>query len=85
LYGAYVWYALAAGMAARALGSPGWRYVVWILAAPFVALIVALLPIPLLSSAASTVISVSPLSIKFLLGNQLEEAFRRETSLSLHR
>src|SRR5437870_5641413 len=60
----YVWYAVASGAAAKALGEAGWKYVVWILAAPFLGLI----PIPIVS----TIISVSPLSIKFLLGGQLQ-------------
>ena len=44
----------------------GAKYVVWILAAPLLAKI----PIPLVS----TLIAVSPLSIKFLLGSQLHSA-----------
>jgi hypothetical protein len=72
----YVVYAIAAGGAARALGATGWHYVVWILAAPFL----ALLPLPLIS----TVIAVSPLSIKFLLGGQLQTAIREQTTMALH-
>src|SRR5688500_6608102 len=74
--GLYVWFALAAGAAARALGGTAWHYIVWILASP----ILALVPIPLLS----TVIAVSPLSIKFLLGGQLQAAIRDQTSMALH-
>ena len=66
--GCYVWFAVAAGKAARILDEAGWKYVVWILAAPFLALV----PIPIVS----TLIGVSPLSIKFLLGGQLERAIR---------
>ena len=69
--GCYVWYAVSAGAAARILGEPAWKYVVWILVAPFLALI----PIPIVS----TVIGVSPLSIKFLLGGQLQSAIRERT------
>jgi hypothetical protein len=72
----YVWYAMAAGGGAKALGETGWHYVVWILASP----ILSLLPIPLVS----TVIAVSPLSIKFLLGGQLQTAIREQTSMALH-
>ena len=72
----YVWYAIAAGGAARALGATGWHYVVWIIAAPFL----ALLPLPLIS----TVIAISPLSIKFLLGGQLQTAIREQTTMALH-
>ena len=66
--GCYVWFAVSAGKAAKILGEPGWKYVAWILVAP----ILALVPIPIVS----TLIGVSPLSIKFLLGNQLEKAIR---------
>jgi hypothetical protein len=74
--GLYLWYAVAAGGAAKALGETGWHYVLWILAAPFL----ALLPLPLVS----TVIAVSPLSVKFLLGGQLQTAIREQTSMALH-
>ncbi|MEO7135443.1 MAG: hypothetical protein ABI024_14620 [Vicinamibacterales bacterium] len=72
-FACYVWYAVAAGGAAKALGEPGWKYVLWILAAPFL----AFLPIPIVS----TVIAVSPLSIKFLLGSQLQSAIRQESNI----
>lgn len=72
----YVWFAMAAGAAARALGGTAWHYIVWILASP----ILSLVPIPLVS----TVIAVSPLSIKFLLGGQLQAAIRDQTSMALH-
>jgi hypothetical protein len=74
--GLYIWYAIAAGAGAKALGETGWHYVAWILASPFL----AMLPIPLVS----TVIAVSPLSIKFLLGGQLQTAIREQTSMALH-
>ena len=74
--GVYVWFATAAGAAARALGGTSWHYVAWILAAPFV----ALLPIPLVAM----VVAASPLSIKFLLGGQLHTAIREQTSMALH-
>jgi hypothetical protein len=48
---------------------------VWILASP----ILALVPIPLVSR----VIAVSPLSIKFLLGGQLQTAIREQTSMAM--
>jgi hypothetical protein len=74
--GCYAWYAMATGEAAKALGDTGWAYVAWILAAPFAALI----PIPVVS----TVIAVSPLSIKFLLSGQLQSAIREETFEVMH-
>ena len=74
--GLYVWFAIAAGAAARALGGTAWHYVVWILASP----VLALVPIPIVS----TVIEVSPLSIKFLLGGQLQTAIREQTSMAMH-
>ncbi len=72
-FGCYVWFAVTAGQAAKALGEPAWKYVVWILAAP----LLARLPIPLVS----TLIGVSPLSIRFLLGSQLQDAIRQATSI----
>jgi hypothetical protein len=72
----FVWYAVAAGAAAKALGDAGWKYVAWILLSPFV----AMLPIPIVS----TLIAVSPLSIKFLLGGQLQTAIRQESLAPLH-
>lgn len=74
--GFYVWYAISAGAAAKLLGATGWHYVVWILVAPFL----ALLPIPIVSM----IIGVSPLSIKFLLGGQLQTAIREATFGQLH-
>jgi hypothetical protein len=74
--GFYVWYALSAGAAAKLLGATGWTYIVWILAAPFLALV----PIPIVS----TIIGVSPLSIKFLLGGQLQSAVREATFADFH-
>lgn len=75
-FGCYVWYAFAAGEAARALGDTSWPYVAWILAAPFVALV----PVPVVS----TVVAVSPLVIKFLLGAQLQSAIHEQTLEVLH-
>jgi 1,4-dihydroxy-2-naphthoate octaprenyltransferase len=72
----YVWYAVAAGAAARVLGEAGWKYSAWIMAAPFL----AQLPIPIVSN----LIAVSPLSIKFLLGSQLQTAIRQEGFASIH-
>ena len=74
--GLYVWFAIAAGAAARALGATAWHYILWILVAPFLGLV----PIPV----AAMVIAVSPLSIKFLLGGQLQTAIREQTSMALH-
>lgn len=71
--GMLVWYAFAAGGAAKVLGATAWHYVVWIIAAP----VLALVPIPLVS----TVIAVSPLSIKFLLGGQLQTAIREQGTM----
>jgi len=74
--GLYVWFAIAAGAAARALGGTAWHYIVWILVSP----ILSMVPIPVVS----TVIAVSPLSIKFLLGGQLQTAIREQTSMAMH-
>jgi hypothetical protein len=72
-FACYVWFAVTSGQAAKALGEPAWKYVAWILAAPFL----ARLPIPLVS----TLIAVSPLSIRFLLGSQLQDAIRQASSM----
>jgi hypothetical protein len=69
--GSYVWFALSVGAAATALDEPRWRYVGWVRIAPFLALI----PVPVVS----TLIGVSPLSLKFLLGAQLERRIRERT------
>ncbi len=74
--GLYAWFAIVAGAAARALGGTAWHYIVWIVVAPFLSLV----PIPVVS----TVIAVSPLSIKLLLGGQLQTAIRDQTSMALH-
>ena len=74
--GLYVWFAIAAGAAARALGGTAWHYIAWILVSPLLSMV----PVPLVS----TVIAVSPLSIKFLLGGQLQTAIREQTSMAMH-
>jgi hypothetical protein len=74
--GFYAWYAISAGWAAKVLGATRWHYVVWILVAPLLALV----PIPIVSG----IIAVSPLSIKFLLGGQLQTAIREATFGQLH-
>jgi hypothetical protein len=74
--GAYIWYAVSAAAAATAIGSRGWMYGGWILAAPFL----AMLPIPVVS----TLIGASPLAIKFLLGGQLQTAIRSGTFDEIH-
>ena len=71
LLASYVWYAVCCGRAAKLLGEPGWKYALWIVAAP----LLSLLPLP---GGVSTVVAVSPLSIKFLLGRQLDEAIRKK-------
>jgi hypothetical protein len=74
--GLSIWFAMAAGAAAKALDGTAWHYIVWILASPLVAMV----SIPLVS----TVVAVSPVSIKFLLGGQLQTAIREQTSMALH-
>ncbi len=79
---AYVWYAFAAGAAARAIGEDSRLYLAGTLAAPILAI---LLPWLGFRGWLPRAIAAAPLSIKFLLGNQLDEAQRRQTSLYLHR
>ncbi len=74
--GCYVWYAIAAGTAAHLVGGTRWHYVAWVLAAPLVAMI----PIPVVAS----LVRISPLAIKFLLGGQLQSAIRAETFRIFH-
>lgn len=75
-FASYVWYAIAAGGAAKVLGDSGWKYVAWIIAAP----VLSRLPIPLVSF----VILASPLAIKLLLGSRLQSEIRRESVAVMH-
>lgn len=68
LVGGYIWYATAIGRAATYLVASPWKYILWVLAAPFVALI----PIPIVS----TVIALSPLSLKFFFAGQLRNEIK---------
>jgi hypothetical protein len=68
LLAAYVWYAAAIGRAAAHLVPGPWKYILWVLAAPFLALI----PIPIVS----TVIGLSPLSLKFFFTGQLRNEIK---------
>jgi hypothetical protein len=68
LMAAYVWYATAIGRAATYLVPSPWKYILWVLAAPFLALI----PIPIVS----TVIGLSPLSLKFFFTGQLRNEIK---------
>jgi hypothetical protein len=68
LVGAYLWFATAIGRAATYLVPSPWKYILWVLAAPFL----ALLPIPIVS----TVIGISPLSLKFLFTGQLRNEIK---------
>lgn len=65
---AYVWYATAIGRAATYVVPSPWKYILWVLVAPFLALI----PIPIVS----TLIAASPLSLKFFFGGQLRSEIR---------
>ena len=71
--GLTAWYAVAAGRAGKVLVGTAWHFVVWILVAPWLALI----PLGIISA----VIAASPLSIKFLLGGQLQSAIRDQGSM----
>ena len=91
MLGSYVWYAFAAGGAARVVGSSAWRYIVWILFSPLLSILLAVaLMLALgtaglvLGSLVQTVVNASPLSIKFLLGGQLDSELRDATMISLH-
>jgi len=81
LLACYVWYAICCGRAAKVLGEPGWRYAAWIVAAPLISplpgLVATVLDLPA-PGLISTAIAISPLSIKFLLGRQLDEAIRQK-------
>jgi len=68
LLAAYVWFALAIGRVAKYLVPSPRKYVAWVLAAPFLALI----PIPIVS----TVIALSPLSLKFFFSRQLQNEIK---------
>ena len=64
----YVWYATAIGRAATYLVPSPWKYIGWVLIAPLLALI----PIPIVS----TLIAVSPLSLKFFFTGQLRNEIK---------
>ncbi len=68
LVGGYIWYATAIGRAATYLVASPWKYILWVLVAPFLALI----PIPIVS----TVIALSPLSLKFFFAGQLRSEIK---------
>lgn len=66
----YVWFATAIGRAATYLVPSPWKYIGWVLIAPFLALI----PIPIVS----TLIAVSPLSLKFFFTGQLRNEIKTQ-------
>jgi hypothetical protein len=68
LLAGYVWFAVEVARSARALGKGPVPYLLWMIAAP----VVALVPIPVLS----LLIAASPLSLKFLLARQLRAAIQ---------
>ena len=68
LVGGYIWYATAIGRCATYLVASPWKYILWVLVAPFLALI----PIPVVS----TLIAVSPLSLKFFFAGQLRNEIK---------
>jgi hypothetical protein len=90
--GSYVWYAFAAGSAARMLGSSAWKYVVWILLSPVLSIVLTVVLVLtlggvglFLASIIRTVVNASPLAIRFLLGGQLAAEIRDASTVSLSR
>jgi hypothetical protein len=71
LVGAYIWFALSVGKAAKAVGNQGGLFLAWTLCAA----LLSFLPIPIVS----TLIAASPLSLKFLLSGQLRSAIHDRT------
>jgi hypothetical protein len=71
LLGTYVWFAYAASTAAARLGQERSLYLAWLIAAP----VLGRIPIPIVSQ----IITVSPLSLKFLLSSQLRHEIHRRT------
>ena len=73
LLAAYIWFAIEITSTAVALGKKPALFLVWMIAAPFL----ALLPLPVIS----TIIAASPLSLKLLLAGQLRSEIHDRTSL----
>jgi hypothetical protein len=71
LLAAYVWFAVAATLAARALRKAWAGYLAWLLLAP----LFSCLPIPVVS----LLLAASPLSLKFLLSGQLRSEIHQRT------
>jgi len=71
LLGSYVWFAVTATRAARALGKAWGGYLAWLLLAP----LFSCLPIPIVS----LLLAASPLSLKFLLSGQLRSEIHDRT------
>lgn len=71
LLASYAWFATEVTLAASALGRKPVPYLIWMLAAPGL----ALLPLPVISIA----IAASPLSLKFRLAGQLREEIHERT------
>jgi hypothetical protein len=71
LVGCYVWFAVNATRAARALEKAWLGYLAWLLLAP----LFSCLPIPVVS----LLLAASPLSLKFLLSAQLRAEIHRRT------
>jgi len=66
----YIWYVVSIGITTRRLEKPAALYILWLIAAP----LLALLPIPVVS----IIIGVSPLSIKYLISNEIQAKIRLE-------
>lgn len=71
LLAAYAWFAYAAAVAAARVGRSRALVLLWLLAAP----LLALLPIPFLS----TIVQASPLSLKFILAAELRALIHDRT------
>jgi hypothetical protein len=72
----YVWYVVSIYLTATAIKKPRGLYLFWAIGGP----ILSLLPIPIIS----IVLSVTPLTIKFLLSGEIRTMIRLQTLRDLH-
>lgn len=87
--GTYVWLAVEVGRSATCLGRSGWPYSSWVIVAPPLALGFAVADLDHLASVlemppwlfkfAAALVAASPLSLTFVLGNELRSEIHSRT------
>jgi hypothetical protein len=74
--GGYIWYVVSIYATAKAMRKPFGLYLFWAIGGP----ILSLIPIPIVSR----ILSVTPLTIKFLLSGEIRTMIRLQTLRDLH-